>query len=74
MGPPGGDFRLASREEKIATFVQNRFMVVGGGRAAKDSNPDAFFNYYDDIARSYLFVDKKGRCGFLWTLYTPPPC
>lgn len=67
-----GTFASLPEKEKIATFVQNRFMVVEGGRAAKDSNPDAFFNYYDDIARSYLFVDKKGRWGFLWTLYTPP--
>jgi len=57
--------------KKIRAFIQNRYMVIENGRLAKDSDPDAFCSFYDDIARSYLFIDGKGRIGYLWTLYTP---
>jgi hypothetical protein len=67
-----GTYAALPDKEKIHTFVQNRFMVVENGKAAKDADPDAFFNYDDDIARSYLFTDRSGRVGFLWTLDTPP--
>jgi hypothetical protein len=55
----------------IRTFIQNRFMVIENGKLANDSNPNAFCSYQDNIARSYLFMDKKGKIGYLWTMYTP---
>jgi hypothetical protein len=67
-----GTYVSLPNREKIRTFVQNRFMVVENGKIAKDADPDAFFNYYDDIARSYLFTDHSGRVGFIWTMDTPP--
>ena len=66
-----GTYRLLPRKNKIRSFVQNRFMVLENGKLAKDSDPNAFCSFYDNIARSYLFTDKKGRIGYLWTLYTP---
>jgi hypothetical protein len=57
---------------KIRTFVQNRFMVIENGKPGKDEYPNAFYSFYDDIARSYLFTDKHHRIGVIWTMYTPP--
>jgi len=47
-------------------------MVIEKGKPAKDADPNAFFEFHDNIARAYLFTDKYGRIGYLWTLYTPP--
>lgn len=67
-----GTYANLPHPEKIRTFIQNRFMVIEKGRPGKDEFPDAFCGFYDNIARSYLFRDKQGRVGYLWTLYTPP--
>lgn len=67
-----GTYAALPRKKEIGAFVQNRFMVVENGKPGKDADPDAFFNYYADIARSYLFLDREGRLGFIWTLDTPP--
>ncbi len=67
-----GTYANLQEKDKIRTFVQNRFMVIEKGNPGKDAFPDAFCGFYDNIARSYLFRDRQGRIGFLWTLYTPP--
>jgi hypothetical protein len=66
-----GTYSNLPEKEKIRTFVQNKFMVLENGLLAKDSNPNSFCNYNDNIARSYLFKDKEGRIGYIWTMYTP---
>lgn len=66
-----GTYRDLPSKESIRTFVQNRFMVLENGKLAKDSDPDAFFSFHDNIARSYLFTDGSGHIGYLWSLYTP---
>ncbi|HUO57633.1 MAG TPA: hypothetical protein VMV05_05595 [bacterium] len=67
-----GSYRNLPNRKKIKTFVQNRFMVIENGELGLDSDPNAFFSFYDNIARSYLFKDDHGRIGYLWTMYTPP--
>jgi hypothetical protein len=67
-----GTYRNLPYQNKIHSFVQNRFMVIENGKPAKDADPNAFFAFHDNIARAYLFTDKYGRIGYLWTLYTPP--
>jgi hypothetical protein len=47
-------------------------MVMENGEKGKDEFPDAFCGFYDNIARSYLFTDKRRRIGLIWALYTPP--
>lgn len=66
-----GAYKNLQNKEKIRTFIQNRYMVIENGELAKDSNPNAFSSFYDNIARSYLFIDKTGRVGYLWSMYTP---
>jgi hypothetical protein len=67
-----GTYRHLPKKSDIRVFVQNRFMVLERGSLGKDARPDAFKAFHDDIARAYLFVDGKGRFGYLWTLYVPP--
>ena len=66
-----GTYQDLKHKEKIRTFIQNRFMVIENGKLAKDANPNAYCSFFDNIARSYLFIDKNGRIGYLWTMYTP---
>ncbi len=66
-----GTYKNLPQKEEIRTFVQNRFMVIENGKLAKDADPDAFCEFHDNIARSYLFTDKYNRIGYIWTMYTP---
>jgi hypothetical protein len=66
-----GAWRGLPDKRAIRTFVQNRFMVIEDGKPAKDADPDAFREFCDNIARGYLFTDRNGRVGYLWSLYTP---
>ncbi len=67
-----GTYKSLPQKQDIRTFVQNRFMVIENGKPARDADPDSFCEFHDNIARSYLFTDKYGRIGYIWTLYTPP--
>ncbi len=66
-----GSYRKLPGKESIRTFVQNRFMVIENGELARDSDPNAYCSFSDNIARAYLFTDVNGRIGYLWSLYTP---
>ena len=66
-----GTYSKLPNKVRLKTFIQNRFMVIENGALIADSDPNAYCSFYDDIARSYLFTDKNGRVGYLWSIYTP---